>query len=69
MRTPVFSVGEGLSTQVQVGTGEGVLHTGWITCDQLVSIPKSEITDYVGSLAGPKLPALNRALRVALDLP
>jgi mRNA interferase MazF len=66
---PVFSQGEDLATQVQVGTAEGLLHTSWITCDQLVSVPKSELTHYVGSLAGGKIAALNRALRVALDLP
>lgn len=66
---PVFSRGEGLATQLRVGPEEGLLHPSWITCDQLVSVPKSELTDFVGSLAADRIPELNLALRVALDLP
>lgn len=66
---PVFTHGEGLATQVRVGTEEGLLHTSWITCDQLVSVPKRELTQYVGSLSRGRLTELNSALRVALDLP
>jgi mRNA-degrading endonuclease toxin of MazEF toxin-antitoxin module len=37
-------------------------------CDNLVSIRKMDLTDYVGSLSGAKLAELDNALRVALDL-
>jgi len=43
-------------------------HPSWIACDGLVSIPKSRLTDYVGSLPASKLVRLSRALRTALDL-
>ncbi|MGH8435534.1 MAG: type II toxin-antitoxin system PemK/MazF family toxin [Pseudomonas sp.] len=66
---PVFTQGAGLSTQIEVGPHEGLLHLSWITCDQLVSVPKSELTDYVGSLSPLKVGDLNRALRISLDLP
>jgi mRNA interferase MazF len=66
--TPVFSTGEGLSTQVAVGPAEGLKHASWIMCDNLVSIRKSELTDYVGTLSRTKLLELNHALRMALDL-
>ena len=65
---PVFSNGEGLSTQVAIGPDEGIQHPSWIMCDNLASIRKSELTDYVGSLTGSKLIALNDALKLALDL-
>ena len=65
---PVFSTGEGLATQVRVGLEEGLLHTSWITCDQLVSVPKSELVNYVGSLTDEGIAELDRALRIALDL-
>jgi mRNA interferase MazF len=65
---PIFSNGEGLSTQVAVGAGEGLKHPSWIMCDNLVSIRKSELTGYVGSLSRPKLATLSQALRMALDL-
>jgi mRNA interferase MazF len=65
---PVFSNGEGLSTQVAIGPDEGMKHSSWIMCDNLVSVRKSELTDYVGSLSGAKLTELNEALKKALDL-
>ena len=65
---PAFSNGEGLSTQVAVGSGEGLKHLSWIMCDNLVSIRKSDLNDYVGSLSGPKLAELQQALKMALDL-
>jgi mRNA interferase MazF len=65
---PVFSNGEGLSTQVAIGTDEGVKHPSWIMCDNLVSLRKSELTDYVGSLSRPKLTELNEAIKMALNL-
>lgn len=65
---PVFSSGEGLSTQVAIGPDEGLKHASWIMCDNLVSIRKSELTDYVGSLSRVKLRELDEALKLALDL-
>jgi mRNA interferase MazF len=65
---PVFSSGEGLSTQVAVGTEEGLKHTSWIMCDNLVSLRKSDLTQYVGSLSMAKRVHFDRALAMALDL-
>jgi len=65
---PVFSNGEGLSTQVAVDIAEGMKHSSWIMCDNLVSLRKADLTNYVGSLSAAKLLELNRALKLALDL-
>ncbi len=65
---PVYSSGEGLSTQVDVGPAEGLKHDSWIACDNLVSLPKARLTDYVGALSTTSVGRLNRALRSALDL-
>jgi mRNA interferase MazF len=65
---PVFSGGQGLSTQVPVGPEDGLKHPSWIMCDNLVSLRKSDLTDYIGSLSRAKLTELNEALKVALDL-
>jgi mRNA interferase MazF len=65
---PVFANGEGLTTQVQVGVTEGLKHSSRITCDNLVSVEKSALTQYVGVLSGSKLAELDRALEIALDL-
>lgn len=66
---PVFTSGERLTTQVEVGPSEGLVHASWIMCDQLVSIPKRELTNYVGSLIPEKIMEMNRALAMALELP
>ena len=65
---PVFTHGEGLSTQVAVGPDEGLKHPSWIMCDNLLSLRKTDLTDYIGSLSRSKLVEMNRALRMALDL-
>ena len=65
---PVFSNGEGLSTQVSVGPDEGLKHQSWIMCDNLVMLRKADLTQFVGSLSPAKLLELERALKLALDL-
>jgi mRNA interferase MazF len=65
---PVYSRHDGLSTQVPVGTAEGLKKESSIHCDELVSLPKSVLTHYVGSLKAAELGALNTALTVSLEL-
>jgi len=65
---PIYSTHDGLSTQVLVGVGEGLKHDSSIHCDELVSLPKSALTHYVGTLTPSKIEALNQALRIALDI-
>lgn len=65
---PVFSSGQELSTQVAVGTEEGLKHLSWIMCDNLVSLRKTDLTHYVGSLDSSELRQLNQALAAALGL-
>jgi mRNA interferase MazF len=65
---PVFSNGEGLSTQVSVGSEEGLKHESWIMCDNLMSLRKTDLTHYVGTLSIRKALDLDRSLRMALDL-
>jgi mRNA interferase MazF len=65
---PIYSVHDGLSTPVAVGQDEGLKHASRIHCDELVSLPKSKLTNYVGSLSPETLRLLNLALRVALEL-
>jgi len=58
---------EGLSTQVPVGTDEGLKHDSGIYCDELVSLPKSMLTHFVGMVPPDKLHLLDRALLIALQ--
>ncbi|MGH7484349.1 MAG: type II toxin-antitoxin system PemK/MazF family toxin [Thermoanaerobaculia bacterium] len=63
---PVYSSYHELRSQVLVGIEEGLKHESSIHCDELVSVPKAALTDYVGSLSSGKLSELNAALLVAL---
>ncbi len=65
---PVYSSHDGLSTQVQIGVDEGMKHESSIHCDELVSLLKTMLTNYVGILSPQKMQALNKALAIALDL-
>ena len=65
---PVFTNGEGLNTQVQIGVDEVMKHTSWICCDGLVSVEKSSLTQYIGSLSPAKVGELDRALAAAIGL-
>jgi len=65
---PVYSQHDGLSTQVGVGPAEGLKRDSSIHCDELVSLPKSMLTRYVGQLTEAKIAELNRALLTALEL-
>ncbi|HEX3757599.1 MAG TPA: type II toxin-antitoxin system PemK/MazF family toxin [Kofleriaceae bacterium] len=64
---PVYSQRGGLSTEVEVGPSEGLKHPSAILCDVLTSFPRSQLTDYVGTLGPAKLAALRTALRIAVD--
>jgi mRNA interferase MazF len=65
---PVYSRSEGLATEVSVGIDEGLRHESSVLCDALVSLPKSTLSDFIGSLSRDRVRALNEALRVALEV-
>lgn len=65
---PVYSAYDGLSTQVLVGTREGLKHESSIHCDELISIRKEALTDFVGRLSVDKTAELDRALAIALGI-
>ena len=65
---PVYSAHHGLSTQVAVGPDEGLRHESSIHCDELVSLPKSLLTNFVAQLPPSKIAPLERALVAALEI-
>jgi len=66
---PIYTQGRELGTQVAVGPEAGLKHPSWIFCDDLASVRKSQLTDFVGTLSSAKLSVLSQALRIALDIP
>lgn len=65
---PVYSHHDGYKTQVRVGIDEGLKHDSSIHCDELVSLGKSVLTNYIGTLSPEKIKELNQALKAALAL-
>lgn len=65
---PVYSSHSGLSTQVPIGVGEGLKHESSIHCDELVSLPKSVLTNFIGSIPPHRIQELDIALTISLDI-
>jgi len=65
---PILTNGHGFSTQVAIGIDEGLKHESWIFCDNLVSLRKTQLTSFLGSLTRSRMAELDRALRMALAL-
>ncbi len=65
---PVYSQHDGLSTQVLIGPDEGLKKESSIHCDDLMSLPKSGLTHYLGSLGPETQRRFDEALTVALAL-
>ena len=64
---PVYSkYDETIQTQVEVGVDEGLKYDSAVCCDDLMGVPKSMLTDYIGSLSDAKMEEVNSALRIAL---
>ncbi len=65
---PVYTTRRGIETEVHIGVDEGLKHASAIACDLLDSVPRSQLTDYVGTLSREKLAELYVALRIALGV-
>jgi mRNA interferase MazF len=65
---PVYSSFHDLRSQVLVGIDEGLKHDSSIHCDELLSLPKSSLTDFIGALGRAKIQELNYALLDAVGL-
>jgi mRNA interferase MazF len=63
---PVNTTCVGLATQVPVGVDEGLKHPSCINCDQLFTLDKSVLTDFVAALSATKVRQLRTALRIAM---
>jgi mRNA interferase MazF len=65
---PIYSHHHDLITQLRVGIDEGLKHDSSIHCDELMTLPKSQLTHYIGTLPPDKIKELNQALKAALSL-
>ena len=60
---PVYSNYHAIATQVTVGIDEGLKHESSIYCDDLISLPKSDLTNYIGSLSEQKIQRIKSSLK------
>jgi mRNA interferase MazF len=65
---PVTTTVRGLSTEVPVGQANGLATEGVVSCDNVVTIPKSALGRQVGYLLPSQESALSEAIRAAFDL-
>ena len=65
---PVYSSHASLSTRVPVGVEEGLKHDSSTHCDELIRLPKSMLTDFVGTLASDLMRRVDLALAIAFEL-
>lgn len=65
---PVYSNFTGLQTQVPLSTADGMVKNCAIHCDELMSLPKSLLTQFVATLNAAKIRELDAALAVALAI-
>ena len=59
---PVYSQVLGLSTEVVLGTDDGLHHESAIRCDFLMLMFKAKLTHFIATLSPAKTADLNRAL-------
>lgn len=66
---PVTRTIRGIRSEVEVGSREGLPASSVISCDNLITVPKSVLLDRpVGRLSRSKRVELDQALRYALDI-
>ncbi len=65
---PVYSRHDALSTQVLINADEGVKHKSSVHCDELVSLSKNLLTNYIGRLSEYKIKELDHSLKISLDI-
>ena len=65
---PVYSRGQGLTTQVQIGVAEGLKHDSSLHCDDIIRMRREQLRAWVGTLSRAKMREVNTALTIALGL-
>ena len=66
---PITRTLRGIRSEVEIGTEEGLVETCVISCDNLITLPKSTLDQSpIGRLSVEKRANLDRALRYALDI-
>ena len=65
---PITSTVRGLSTEVALGSANGLDGECVASCDNITTIPKAALGRHIGVLLDGQEPALSDAIRAAFDL-
>jgi mRNA interferase MazF len=65
---PITSTVRGLSTEVPVDGANGLDHDSVVSCDNIVTVPKSALGRHIGFLLPDQETKLAEAIRAAFDL-
>ncbi len=65
---PIYTRHDAISSQVLIGIDEGVKYNSSIHCDELISLPKNLLTNFIGRLSDSKIKELDQAIKIALDI-
>jgi mRNA interferase MazF len=65
---PITTTVRGLSSEVRVGQANGLDNESVVSCDNIVTIPKSVVGRRIGYLMPSQERALSAAIRNAFDL-
>jgi mRNA interferase MazF len=65
---PITTTIRGLSTEVPVGTANGLQRKSVISCDNVLTVPKSALGPQIGQLHPAQEARLSAAIRAAFDL-
>lgn len=65
---PVFSNYHGLETEVPVDESHGLKHMSTVQCDLVTSLPRANLTNFVGVLSESKMREVSRAMALALGI-
>jgi mRNA interferase MazF len=65
---PITTTIRGLSTEVAVGTENGLASSSVVSCESITTIPKRLLGDQIGVFLDRQESALSHAIAAALDL-
>lgn len=65
---PITRTVRGLSTEVPVGSANGLDHESVVNCDNIVTVPTSALGRHIGYLLPVQETDLAAAIRIAFDL-
>jgi mRNA interferase MazF len=65
---PITTTIRGLSTEVPLGTANGLAGPSAVSCDNITTVPTSTLGAQIGMLLDHQEPALSQAIQAAFDL-